>query len=134
MEAEKERQRIERIENPNKAEAIGLREKIWAGMDHARSERLKGRTVWHLAFVAVLPDYQRRGIATRLLKEGMEKARVDKVPTYVEASEDGTALYGKLGWEVVGKIVEEDGEGGTLEAPVMTWYPEGMKEERRLEV
>lgn len=83
-----------------------------------------GRAVWYVAFVCVHPEYQRRGITTRLLEEGMERARADGVLGYVDASEDGKTLYMKLGWEVVGKIREEDGEGGVLESPVMAWYPE----------
>lgn len=51
--------------------------------------------------VAVLPEYQRRGIASRLLQWGVDKADEDKLVSWLNARPAGQRLYEKVGWEVV---------------------------------
>jgi ribosomal-protein-alanine N-acetyltransferase len=73
-------------------------------------ERLIGYVVnsryvdaWHIMNVAVDPDYQRRGIATRLLEEVFEITRDDQRRGYTlevrVSNTDAIDLYEKLGFE-----------------------------------
>ncbi|KAB8343037.1 hypothetical protein FH972_022631 [Carpinus fangiana] len=69
-------------------------------------------THWHLSNLAVVPQYQRRGIATALVQWGLDHAasetadrkREGKVPVPVTlvASIAGLPLYARLGFKVVG--------------------------------
>ena len=75
--------------------------------------RLIGYTVnsryvdaWHVMNVAVDPDHQRRGIATRLLEHLFELTREDPRRGYTlevrVSNTDAMALYEKLGFEQQG--------------------------------
>jgi ribosomal protein S18 acetylase RimI-like enzyme len=62
-----------------------------------------GRTHLYLAFLAVLPDVQGRGLGGALLRERLGRADVDGVPAYLEASSPrNRALYERHGFRVTG--------------------------------
>lgn len=74
-----------------------------------RTERmriLKGRdNICRLTFMAVHPDFQRRGIGSVMLQSVCDET--DKVPgrcAYVLAAPEGVPLYSKFGFEVVGEV------------------------------
>lgn len=74
-----------------------------------RTERmriLKGRdNICRLTFMAVHPDFQRRGIGSMLLQSVCDE--MDKVPgrcAYVLAAPEGVPLYSNFGFEVVGEV------------------------------
>jgi GNAT superfamily N-acetyltransferase len=54
------------------------------------------------------PAYQRRGIASALLKWGLEESDRLGLPIYLEATEEGMPVYERYGFETV-KAVEFDG-------------------------
>ena len=54
-----------------------------------------------LDFLATLPQYQRRGAASMLLRWGMEQAAERGVGIFLEATMDGYQLYRKCGWKDV---------------------------------
>ncbi len=60
-------------------------------------------TVLHL--LIVLPSYQRQGLGTMLIREGLAAADRDNARTYIEASHMGLGLYKKFGWKEVDDIV-----------------------------
>nr|POE96407.1 puromycin n-acetyltransferase [Quercus suber] len=65
------------------------REEIW-GDNH---------DYWYLALLAVHPDHQGKGIASKLILHGVNLADQDGVPSYLVASERGTPVYRKCGFE-----------------------------------
>lgn len=60
-----------------------------------------------LDFLATLPRYQGRGVASALLRWGMEQAAERRVGIFLEATMDGYALYRKYGWEDVYEVTME---------------------------
>ena len=54
-----------------------------------------------LRTMAVLPEYQRRGIASTLLKWGTEKADREKMVGYLNARPSGKGIYERAGWQLV---------------------------------
>ena len=54
-----------------------------------------------LAALAVDPDHRRRGLATMLMNEGLDRADADGLPCYVEASPDGAVIYPRFGFRKV---------------------------------
>lgn len=56
---------------------------------------------WYLQMVGTHPDWQRRGIASRLINEGLSWARRDGVGVYLETETiENVAYYRHLGFEV----------------------------------
>lgn len=71
-----------------------------------RMRVIKGRdSICRLTFMAVHPDFQRRGIGSMLLQSVCDE--MDKVPgrcAYVLAAPEGVPLYSSFGFEVVGEV------------------------------
>ncbi|VDC03523.1 unnamed protein product [Peniophora sp. CBMAI 1063] len=69
------------------------------------TEALGARTKvenWNLQMVATLPDLQRRGLASTLMKVVEDKAKAEnKLITLEVAEESNLAFYRHLGWKVV---------------------------------
>jgi GNAT superfamily N-acetyltransferase len=57
--------------------------------------------------MATDPAYQRRGLASKLLKHVLEMADRDGKKAYIEATVAGYPVYERLGWKVV-DLVEID--------------------------
>ncbi|KAJ5902340.1 GNAT family acetyltransferase [Penicillium taxi] len=68
-----------------------------------------------LELLCVLPEYQRIGIGSALLKWGIEKADASNARIYLEATMEGVPAYLKHGWKIVEEIqldyTECGGEG-----------------------
>lgn len=77
---------------------MGLDDKI---KEQCLPESMKEGTYWTLAVLGVSEEYGRRGIGTKLLQWGFEQADKDDRPIFVSASQEGTALYTKTGFEVL---------------------------------
>ena len=77
------------------------------------------RSLWNLRTLAVAPEYQGRGIGSRLLQWGVEAARADAAARpagevtglYAVSTQAGLRVYQKAGWEAKGEEVFEVGEG-----------------------
>ncbi|KAF1986776.1 acyl-CoA N-acyltransferase [Aulographum hederae CBS 113979] len=78
---------------------------------------------WHLAHLVILPQYQRKGIAKRLIAWGVETARQEHLPVTLEASRVGRKVYEKIGFRVFGTCVVSEG----LDSVAMLWEPEELK-------
>lgn len=100
---------LQRIINPSKhAELAGRKErlsKIIVSNDSIRKNHLPSEmnegTYWTLSVLGVSEEYGRRGIGTRLLQWGCERADADDKSIFVCASQEGAALYKKNGFQVV---------------------------------
>ncbi|TVY48582.1 Allophanate hydrolase [Lachnellula occidentalis] len=70
---------------------------------HEKAERAKVRVVgdkpcYRLTFVGTHPDFQGKGAATLLTKWGLERAKKDNVPVYLESTISASSLYRRLGF------------------------------------
>lgn len=85
------------------------------------AEEDKDRGLRMLYFLGVLPQYERRGIGSKLLKAHLEEAQEDGVSVYLGATPAGKPLYDRHGFEVVS--LETKGEEGVCTWPeaVMKW-------------
>jgi len=52
-----------------------------------------------LAFLVVLPKFQRKGLGGQLVKSGLEEADRAHLPVWVKATKAGRSLYLKLGFK-----------------------------------
>jgi GNAT superfamily N-acetyltransferase len=96
---------------------------------------LRGKTHWWLDSLTVAPEYQRRGVARRLLEAGLERARGESeervrvgtapVPVALIATVQGLELYRGVGFRVVGweddSFLGATAEGGSA----LVWDPSG---------
>jgi ribosomal protein S18 acetylase RimI-like enzyme len=56
---------------------------------------------WYLQMVGTHPDWQRRGIGSRLIRNGIERAHHDGLPVYLETeTAENVTYYRHLGFEV----------------------------------
>jgi GNAT superfamily N-acetyltransferase len=76
-----------------------------------------------LIFLATSPEFERKGIGSKLLKQGLQEAEEDAVPVYLGATPAGRPLYERNGFELMG--TDSKGEPGvcTWEEAVMRWQP-----------
>ncbi|PGH36307.1 hypothetical protein GX50_00812 [[Emmonsia] crescens] len=59
------------------------------------------RPVWYLRSLAVDPDFSGRGLATQLVQWGIDRAKEDNIPAFLESSPAALGLYKRLGFVVV---------------------------------
>jgi GNAT superfamily N-acetyltransferase len=70
------------------------------------------KSVMILDLCALDPDFQRRGIASKLVQWGLEEAkRLGDIEAITEASRMGRSVYKRLGFQEVGEIQYEVDEG-----------------------
>ena len=51
------------------------------------------------------PQYQRKGLGSLLLAEGLALVDRDGARTYIEASPNGLQLYQRYGWKLIDEIL-----------------------------
>jgi len=68
------------------------------------SPPLEAFEILTLQAVVTATSYQRRGIGSRLVNVGLEKADKEGVEVYLSGSPMGVPVYKKLGFEEVGRI------------------------------
>jgi GNAT superfamily N-acetyltransferase len=89
-------------ENLERAER---REKIMAIDGDIKSRRFPAEldegTCWTLVALGVSEDFSRRGIGSKLVQWGCDRADEDDRAIYVSASQEGTHLYLKHGFDVI---------------------------------
>ncbi|KAB8527811.1 hypothetical protein FH972_025462 [Carpinus fangiana] len=79
---------------------------------------------WHMRVLAVHPRFQRQGVGQHLVTWGLDRARHEGVTATIDASENGSRLYRKLGFRSVGWLdlaVEQAWPGGQI----MVYDPTG---------
>jgi len=68
---------------------------------------------WYLEMLAVRPEYQGRGVASPLMRWGLEKADGDEVQCFLEGTTEARGVYERFGFEVVDEA-EIDVEGSSV--------------------
>ncbi|CAO1600378.1 hypothetical protein XANCAGTX0491_004069 [Xanthoria calcicola] len=103
QQAEKDKLNLGRSYPPGTNEE--LYEQFFHRVDTLRKKYLDEEKDYFLNLLIVLPPYQRRGLGTMLIREGLTAADGDKARTYIEASPKGLGLYQKFGWKQIDDIV-----------------------------
>ncbi|KAI4215471.1 MAG: hypothetical protein LQ351_001940 [Letrouitia transgressa] len=69
-----------------------------------RLNELRSKYVDEKAYL-VMPEYQRKGLGSLLIRDGLAAADRDNAITYIEASPAGVELYKRHGWKQVDDIL-----------------------------
>jgi GNAT superfamily N-acetyltransferase len=80
--------------------------------------------------MCVLPSHQGKGLGTRLLEWGLEKATEEGMGVYLTATEKGRELYLKHGFEVIEYVdvnLREYGKDGKYTQTIMVWDKRAAK-------
>ncbi|KAF7591500.1 hypothetical protein BBP40_001490 [Aspergillus hancockii] len=59
---------------------------------------------FYVIILGTHPDARRKGVATKLMEWGLEKAKEDGVEVYLSATQMGKPVYEKLGFEDRGRV------------------------------
>lgn len=93
--------------------------------DHKKWDKMYPNR-YHCRSFVVRPDYQRRGIGSKIMRIVMDMAKREKVPLVLEATAEGEKLYSHLGFRLVSRfqltIFNTDKEAGGL----MAYEPDTM--------
>ena len=81
-------------------------------MKRRAEAHMRGKKYIFMHVLVVLPEYQAKGIGTKLLQWGLRIADDEKVECWIDASAMGKGLYKKLGWKEVGELSMDLGEWG----------------------
>lgn len=73
-------------------------------LDKDRHENMAGRQYLHLMSLAINPEFQRKGIGSKLLQAMFEKTDSCGYSTYVSADIDNVDFYKKLGFKIIKQI------------------------------
>lgn len=91
-----------------------------------RNQWMGGKPHAVLRYMAVAPNWRRKGIATLCVQWGIDRCKELGIPAYLEASDEGAPVYEKLGFEKM-DVVEAPWNREVFAYPVMIWWPEGMR-------
>lgn len=78
---------------------------------------------WILQKISVDPGWRRQGIATMLLKWGLDRAREEGVVVCLNATRVGLSMYLKAGFVQIAACVMEMPD---ITVPIMLWRPESV--------
>lgn len=102
-----------------------LVKRFWLVYDRLYKELFVGELAehWLLTKLSVDPAWRRQGIATILLKWGLDRAREEGVVVCLNATRAGMALYLKAGFVQLATCVMDMPD---ITVPIMLWRPEIM--------
>ncbi|KAL8951066.1 MAG: hypothetical protein Q9222_002938 [Ikaeria aurantiellina] len=103
QQAEKEKLDTKRFHPPGSNEK--LYNDFFAQLDARRKKYVSDDKDYFLHILIVLPSYQRSGLGSMLVREGLAAADRDQARCYIEASPAGLGLYKRYGWKQVDEIV-----------------------------
>lgn len=83
----------------------------------------KGGDYLVLNWMAVLPEYRRKGIGRALVQQGLDIAKQNGVAIYFNASPAGRHLYDRLGGEILEEYQVGDQEINTWKETIMRFLP-----------
>lgn len=101
-------------------------DEIWSGVspdwesvivrdDEERAKVMQGEAHWYLALLITWPEYQGRGVASRLIAWGLQRADGgdEATPAYLKTSAKGRKVYERFGFVGVGESsMVRRGKGG----------------------
>lgn len=80
---------------------------------------VRDQTVWFMSTIVVAKEYQRKGVASELMRFGVEKADEEGLMAYVNSSPEGKGLYERFGF----RTVKTSDFGGGIVSDHMTREP-----------
>ncbi|KAH6624166.1 hypothetical protein B0J18DRAFT_427476 [Chaetomium sp. MPI-SDFR-AT-0129] len=75
-------------------------------------EILARKTYMRLDYLAVHPKHQRQGVATALVRSGLEQADKLGLDVFVRAMKPGVPVYQRLGFRLERELIQDDSEYG----------------------
>jgi GNAT superfamily N-acetyltransferase len=114
-------------DGPDKEKAIGFFKPFLDG----RIRWMGGKAHGLLMYMAVLPEWRKRGVATMCVQWGIDKCEELGIPAYLEASDLGVPVYTKLGFKTV-EEVEYTWEDTKDKCPIMIRESGHKKQDRDL--
>ncbi|KAL8946235.1 MAG: hypothetical protein Q9222_007343 [Ikaeria aurantiellina] len=85
---------------------------VYKEQDRLRAKHVDSTQDYILRAIVTHPDYYGRGLATMLLRQGLEKIDAERRRCYLEASPAARPIYDKMGWVVVDHIKTDLAEYG----------------------
>ena len=98
---------------------VELLEFFFGSMAEKRESHMQGvKKYWYMSVLATEPKHHRRGIASKLLKWGLDQADAEGLPVWIDATPKGLPLYIRHGWKEVDHIDIHAGKYGGEEGAV----------------
>ncbi|KAL8837230.1 MAG: hypothetical protein Q9170_002603 [Blastenia crenularia] len=103
-EQEAEKEKLDLSRSYPEGTNVELYESFFHQLDAKRKQYMDDKKDYFLHILIVSPQFQRRGLGTMLIREGLAAADRDKAKAYIEASPKGLELYQRHGWKIVDTI------------------------------
>lgn len=87
-------------------------------LEDSQKKWVKGDEMYVMGLLATVPEFQRMGCATKLLRHVLDMADREEKKCYIEATRPGLPVYERLGWKTVEilhfSVDEEDVKAGRV--------------------
>ncbi|KAL8713207.1 MAG: hypothetical protein Q9220_002728 [cf. Caloplaca sp. 1 TL-2023] len=92
--------------NPKLPEGTNVKmfDAFYEQQNRLRDKHVDSTRDYILRAIITHPAYYGRGLATMLLRQGLERIDAERARCYLEATPAGKSIYDKLGWAVVDHI------------------------------
>jgi len=87
----------------------------FGGLDEKRQKHVDPETTYVAVLLATHPDYQRKGLASMLLRHAFEMADREGKKIYIEATDAGFPVYKRLGFVQIDEVVVDVSKWGGKE-------------------
>ena len=86
---------------------IELAEKHFGAGDRERLKVMGNKQHVYMATLTINPEAQRRGVGSKLLRQGLKEVDERGLEAWIESTPEGLGLYKRFGWEEVGSVTTD---------------------------